>query len=67
MDVASKSGDGIIYVALVFSALAAVLSAQADSSVAYQKLRWLLMQQSAPEALANAGAIGQSMAFPVSP
>ncbi len=64
---AGKSGDGIVYVALVFSALAAVLSAPADFSVTYQKLRWLLMQHAASETIATAGAIGEPPTFPVSP
>jgi hypothetical protein len=67
MGVAGKSGDGIIYAALVFSALAAVLSTQADSSVTYRKLNWLLIQHSAPETITTAGAIGEPMTFPVSP
>jgi hypothetical protein len=67
MDVAGKSGNGIVYVALVFSALAAVMSAQADSSGTYRTLSWLLMQQSAPETMATAAAIGEPITFPVSP
>ena len=62
-----NSGDAIIYVALVFSALAAILSAPADSSVTYQKVRWLLMQDSAAETRASSGALGEPMTFPVSP
>ena len=64
---ASKSGDGIVYVALVFSALAAVLSTPADSSVTYQKLRWLLIQECAAETITTAGALGGPTTFPVSP
>lgn len=67
MDVAGKNGDGIVYVALVFSAMAAVLSAPTDPSVTYQKLRWLLMQESATETITVAGAIREPMTFPVSP
>jgi hypothetical protein len=65
--VARKSGDGIVYVALVFSALAAVQSAPADPGATYQKLRWLLMQHSAAETMTTAGAIGEPITFPVSP
>jgi hypothetical protein len=65
--VAGKSGDGILYVALVFSALAALLSTPADSSVTYQKVRWLLMQDSAAEMTTTAGALGGPTTFPVSP
>ncbi len=64
---AGKSGDGIVYLALAFSALAVVLSRPADSSVTYRKLRWLLMQHSAPETITTAGAIGEPITFPVSP
>jgi len=64
--VVAKSGDGLVYVALVFSALAAILSAPADSSVTYQKVRWLLMQDSAAETTSTA-ALGEPMTFPVSP
>jgi hypothetical protein len=67
MDVAGKGGDGIVYLALVFAALAAILSAPADSSVTYQKVRWLLMQDAAAETITTAGAIGEPMTFPVSP
>jgi hypothetical protein len=67
MDVVDKSGDGIVYVALVFSALAAILSAPADSSVTYQKFRWLLMQDAAAETMTTAGALGGPTTFPVSP
>jgi hypothetical protein len=65
--VAIESNDGIVYLALVFEALAAVLSAPADASVTYQKLRWLLMQDSTAETTTTAGALGESMTFPVSP
>ncbi len=62
-----NSGDGIVYVALAFSALAAVLFASADPSVTYQKLRWLLMQHASAEGTTADGAIGERMTFPVSP
>ena len=62
-----KSGDGIVYVALVFSALAAILSTPADSSVTYQKVRWLLMRDSVAETTTTAGSLGETMTFPVSP
>ena len=67
IDVVGKSGDAIVCVALVFSALAAILSAPADSSVTYQKVRWLLMQDSAAATTTDAGALGDPMTFPVSP
>jgi hypothetical protein len=67
IDMAGKSGDGVVYVALVFSALAAVLSAPADSSVTYQKVRWLLMQDPAAEMITTTGALGAPPMFPVSP
>ncbi len=57
----------MVYVALVFSALAAVLSAPADSSVTYQKLHWLLRQDAAAETITSAGALGEAITFPVSP
>jgi len=62
-----KSGDGALYVALVFSALAAILSAPADSSATYQKMRWLLMHDSAAATTPAAGALDETMTFPVSP
>ena len=62
-----KSGEGIVYVALVFSALAAILSAPADSSATYQKVRWLLRHESAAETTTTAGALGETVTFPVSP
>jgi hypothetical protein len=64
--VAVEIGDGILYVALVFAALAAFLSAPADSSVTYQKLLWLLVQESAAETITMAGSIGPTT-FPVPP
>jgi len=65
--VVDKSGDGIVYVALVFSALAAILSAPADFNVTYQKVRWLLMHDAAAESTTTTGALGETMTFPVSP
>jgi hypothetical protein len=62
-----KSGDVIVCVALVLSALAAMLSAPADSSVTYQKLGWLLTQGAAAETITITGAIGRATSFPVSP
>ncbi len=62
-----ESGDGIVCVALVLAALAAVLSAPTDSSVTYQKLRWLLVQESATETIAMASAIGGPATFRTPP
>ena len=63
---AGKSSDGALYVELVFSALAAILSAPADSRATYQKKRWLLLNDSAAETATIAGALGETMTFPVS-
>lgn len=62
-----RSRDGLVYVALVLSALAAILSAPADAGVARQKLGWLLMQEAAVEMMTIAGANGGPTTFPVSP
>ncbi len=65
--VAIQSTDGIVCVAFVLAALAAVLSAPADFGVTYQKLRWLLVQESAAETITMAGAIGGRATPPVPP
>ena len=57
----------VTYLALALSAAAAVMSAPPHASDAYQKLRWLLVTQSSPEALVTAGAIGETSNFPTSP
>jgi hypothetical protein len=54
-------------VALLFSALAAVLSAPVDSGVTYQTLQWQLMQDSAAWKITTVGAIVGSTTFSVSP
>jgi len=62
-----NGSDSIIYVALALSALAAFLTAPADSAATYQKLHWLLTQDAAAETIPTSGAIGGPTTFPVSP
>lgn len=64
---AGKSGDGVVYVALVLSALAAILSAPADASVAHQILRGLLMQAATIEAMTKTRAVNGPTTFAVPP
>lgn len=64
---AGRSNDGLVYVALVLSALAAVLSLPADASVTREKLAWLLMQGGTVEMMTIVGAAGGHTTFPVSP
>ena len=59
--------DGIIYAALVLSALAALVSAHADTGAMAEKLQWLLMQDGVAEMNMMASAIGDRTTFPVSP
>lgn len=59
--------DGIIYAALVLSALAAIMSAHANTGAMAEKLQWLLMQDGVAEMTTMASAIGDRTTFPVSP
>lgn len=64
---AGRSNDGLVYVALVLSALAAILSLPADASVTREKLAWLLMQGGTVEMMSIVGVAGGPPKFPVSP
>jgi hypothetical protein len=54
-------------VALVLSAIATVATTPADGTQTLQKLRWLLLTSTAPEAVATAGATGGIITFPDPP
>lgn len=62
-----RSNQGLVYVALVLSALAAILSLPANASVTREKLAWLLMQGGTVEMMTIVGAAGGPAQFPVSP
>lgn len=64
----SFRADGCaLHVALVLAATAAVMSSARNNGEAFQKLQWLLLTGLAPEADADAGAVGASSHVPVSP
>ena len=63
----SNPNDGIIYAALVLSALAAIMTVHTNSGAVSDKLQWLLMRDGTSEVTMIAGAIGERTTFPVSP
>ncbi|HUB12618.1 MAG TPA: hypothetical protein VMB34_11720 [Acetobacteraceae bacterium] len=62
-----RTGDSMIYAALVLAALAAIASAPSSGSAVDRKLHWLLARDTSADLTMIAGAIGEPTTFPVSP
>lgn len=64
---AARFDNHLIYIALALSLVAAVATTPADGAQTLQKLQWLLLVSTTPEAIATTGAIGGTVTIPVSP
>jgi hypothetical protein len=61
----SSGADGYsVYVALILTAVAAVMSAHSQPGEPYQKLQWLISATSSPGAIAVAGTTDENLGFP---
>jgi hypothetical protein len=63
----SKTGSASVVVALSFATAVAMLSLANHASEMFPKSQTFLLMGVAPEAVATAGAVGESPEFPVSP